>query len=155
MMNGLRVLRVGWIALVCAAWGSLPAASAPQQPLPGSAIPFSSAQARAVLDRYCVTCHNTRLKTAGLVHGAILRESVPIVRFLVDKGARLDARNQLGWTPLSVAMGLYTGGTFRQYPETSEVLRELMQHRGLDFSTTIVCSSCGRDEAGPTASSAK
>ena len=66
MMNGPRVLRVGWIALVCAAWGSLPAASAPQQPLPGSAIPFSSPQARAVLDRYCVTCHNTRLKTAGL-----------------------------------------------------------------------------------------
>ena len=89
------------------------------------------------------------------LHGAILRESVPIVRFLVEKGARLDARNQLGWTPLSVAMGLYTGGTFRQYSETSEVLRELMQHRGLDFSTTIVCSSCGRDAAGPTASSAK
>ena len=79
------------------------------------------------------------------LHGAVLRESVPLVQFLVDKGARLDARNQLGWTPLSVAMGLFTGGTFRQYPETAEVLREQMLARGLDVLSTIICSICGRD----------
>ena len=86
------------------------------------------------------------------LHGAVLRESVPLVRFLVEKGARLDSRNQLGWTPLSVAMGLFTGGTFRQYPETADVLRELMLERGLDFSSTIICSICGRDGVAPTAS---
>jgi ankyrin repeat protein len=85
------------------------------------------------------------------LHGAVLRESVPLVQFLVDKGARLDARNQLGWTPLSVAMGLFTGGTFRQYPETAELLRDLMVDRRLDVSSTIICSICGSDGVGASA----
>ena len=80
------------------------------------------------------------------LHGAILRESPLFIRFLVEKGARLDAKNQLGWTPLSVAMGLYTGGTFRRYPETAELLRQLMKQRGLDPATSIICTICG--EAG-------
>ncbi|MBM3779742.1 MAG: hypothetical protein FJW23_16130, partial [Acidimicrobiia bacterium] len=78
------------------------------------------------------------------LHGAVLRESLDVIRFLVDKGARLDAQNQLGWTPLSVATGIYTGGTFRVYPETIALLRQLMHERRLDDSATIVCTSCGR-----------
>src|SRR3989454_7562616 len=37
-------------------------ASSPQQSAPDSVL----AQHRAVLDKYCVTCHNQRAKTAGL-----------------------------------------------------------------------------------------
>src|SRR4051812_18708684 len=33
---------------------------------PSSATPASSDPAAAVLNKYCVTCHNSRLKTAGL-----------------------------------------------------------------------------------------
>src|SRR5687767_10216388 len=36
-----------------------------QQPAP-SPVPGDS-EVRALLDRYCVTCHNERLKTAGLL----------------------------------------------------------------------------------------
>src|SRR5437870_5458371 len=39
------------------------AGTAAQQGAPG---PFSSVDARATVDKYCVTCHNERLKTAGL-----------------------------------------------------------------------------------------
>ena len=56
-------------ALVFVAWGAAVAGA-------GKATPASAVQAgngrsapapdRALLDRYCVTCHNARLKTAGL-----------------------------------------------------------------------------------------
>jgi hypothetical protein len=49
-----------WLGSV--AW-SVPKAAAPQVPAPAAA-PASSE--REVLDRYCVSCHNDRLKTSGL-----------------------------------------------------------------------------------------
>jgi mono/diheme cytochrome c family protein len=53
-----------WIGIAVAAGGSLFAAK-PQSPSsPDSA---ASESYRTVLDRYCVTCHNEKLKTAGLV----------------------------------------------------------------------------------------
>jgi cytochrome c553 len=48
-----------WLGSV--AW-SVPKAAAPQAPSPAPAAPAE----REVLDRYCVTCHNDRLKTSGL-----------------------------------------------------------------------------------------
>ncbi len=42
-----------------------PVAVAQSSPSPGAAPPGSSQ--RRVLDRYCVTCHNQKLKTAGLM----------------------------------------------------------------------------------------
>jgi hypothetical protein len=49
---------------------SVRAASAvSQQPSPGNAA--AALPPRAVLDRYCVTCHNQRLKTAGLALDAL------------------------------------------------------------------------------------
>jgi ankyrin repeat protein len=89
------------------------------------------------------------------LHGAILRETLPFLQFLIDKGARLDATNQLGWTPLSVAMGIYTGGTFRTYPATSEFLRQVMKQRGLDPSASIVCTICGPEGITPVRANEK
>ncbi|MGH9786669.1 MAG: DUF1592 domain-containing protein [Terriglobia bacterium] len=51
---------MGWIAIVMAGSGCLQAQSTP--PVESSASPH-----RAVLNRYCVTCHNETLKTAGLM----------------------------------------------------------------------------------------
>ena len=44
---------------------ALPLASAPQASVPG-ASPNMAATDRAVIDKYCVTCHNQRLKTGNL-----------------------------------------------------------------------------------------
>ena len=55
-MRGARVMLVG---LALAAAGEVLSAAGPQ----GST---ASADARALLDQYCVTCHNSRLKTGGL-----------------------------------------------------------------------------------------
>ncbi len=46
---------------------------------------------------------NTRGETA--LHGAALRGADSLVRFLVEHGAKLDAKTKQGFTPLDVAMG--------------------------------------------------
>ena len=54
-----------WVAaLSAAASGHVAVADVPQGPL---STPAASAAPRAVLDRYCVSCHNEKLRTAGLM----------------------------------------------------------------------------------------
>jgi ankyrin repeat protein len=67
------------------------------------------------------------------LHGAIYRAgSIAVARFLIDRGAKLDARNQKGWTPLAVADGVeYTPNVLKRYPETAAFLRQVMGERGL------------------------
>src|SRR5580658_8601421 len=68
-----RAIRLGWLA-VAAVWaGSLHASflhaqTQPSKPvLPGAGRSAPTAVVpRAVLDKYCVACHNERLNTAGL-----------------------------------------------------------------------------------------
>jgi mono/diheme cytochrome c family protein len=68
-MSGLR--RVLMIAVLCflapAAYDAQVRSALPQK---GSAAPSAPAP-RAVLDKYCVTCHNQSLKTAGLTLDAL------------------------------------------------------------------------------------
>ena len=78
---------MGW-GLVCALAGALlwpaaglragpaqPSALPPQQQAATPAVPPASTY-RAVLDRYCVTCHNSRLRTANLALDAVALEPV-------------------------------------------------------------------------------
>jgi uncharacterized protein len=67
------------------------------------------------------------------LHGAIHRGgSIPLVKILVEKGAKLDARNSKGWLPLTIAEGIeYTADIFKRYPETADVLRQMMRERGI------------------------
>jgi len=68
------------------------------------------------------------------LHGAAWRGANDIVTLLVDKGARLDAREKKGqFTPLAYAHLVYTPGmVFQSWPETEALLRRLMIERGLD-----------------------
>jgi ankyrin repeat protein len=66
------------------------------------------------------------------LHGAAMRGSGALVQFLVDHGAKIDARNKLGWTPLMCAEGIFVANTFKDWPETVELIRKLMKERGLD-----------------------
>ena len=61
--------------VVTGAW-DVTVAAGPQSPPPA---PLASAAAvhRATLDRYCVTCHNARAKTAGLVLDGMNLDAVP------------------------------------------------------------------------------
>ena len=59
-------LAAGWLATIAPVGSPRLQAAAPGQSTAASAAATSVAP-RAVVDKYCVTCHNERLKTAGLM----------------------------------------------------------------------------------------
>jgi ankyrin repeat protein len=67
------------------------------------------------------------------LHGAIYRAgSIAMVKFLLEKGAKLDVRNKKGWTPLIAADGVeYTPNVLKRYPETAAFIRGVMKERGM------------------------
>jgi ankyrin repeat protein len=65
------------------------------------------------------------------LHGAAFRGVNEVVQYLADHGAKLDARDTRGWTPLAIANGLTYTDFFKQQVHTARLLRELMTARGL------------------------
>jgi ankyrin repeat protein len=67
------------------------------------------------------------------LHGAVYRGgNVPVMRFLMERGAKLDAVNSKGWLPLTAADGLeYTPAVLKRYPEAAALLRRAMRAQGL------------------------
>jgi hypothetical protein len=63
--------------------------------------------------------------------GAIMSGQSSIVQFLVDRGARLDAKTALGWTPLKVAEGVFCCNAKKEFPVAAAILRKAMAERGL------------------------
>jgi ankyrin repeat protein len=68
------------------------------------------------------------------LHGAVYRGgAIPVIQFLIDKGATLDVKNKKGWTPVIVADGVeYTPAVLKRYPEAAALLRKTMRERGMD-----------------------
>lgn len=72
------MLKNGWglfvlLAFVCLASGKLQSANEPV-----ATVPDSSAQTyRTVVNRYCISCHNDKLKTAGLTLAGLDLDNVP------------------------------------------------------------------------------
>ena len=64
------------------------------------------------------------------MHGAAYMGGDTIVRYLAGRGARVDVADNAGRTPLSIAEGLYVGGTFVVRESTAALLRELGAGRG-------------------------
>lgn len=67
------------------------------------------------------------------LHGAVYRAgSMANLKLLLEKGAKLDARNTRGWTPLIAADGVeFTPNVLKRYPETAAFLRQEYARRGL------------------------
>ena len=75
------------------------------------------------------------------LHGAAHRGSPALVLLLADHGAPLDAKltktsphsrgAKEGWTPLTIADGVFYANTFKRSPETAALLRELLAAQGL------------------------
>jgi ankyrin repeat protein len=63
------------------------------------------------------------------LHGAAFRGANNVVQYLVEAGARFDAVNKKGWTPLRVADGVFVNATLKSQPKTAALLRELMAGR--------------------------
>jgi ankyrin repeat protein len=67
------------------------------------------------------------------LHGAVYRGgAIPVIQFLIDKGARLDVRNKKGLTPVEVADGEeHTPNVLKRYPEAAALMRAVMRERGM------------------------
>ena len=59
------------------------------------------------------------------LHGAAMMGSNLIVQYLIDQGADINARNNIGWTPRMVAEGVFVANTEKAWPDTVALLREL------------------------------
>ena len=65
------------------------------------------------------------------LHGAVYRGgAIPVIQFLLDRGAALDVVNKRGWTPLVAAEGVeYTPAVLKRYPEAADILRRAATER--------------------------
>ncbi len=92
-------------------------------------IPASEAQALQAVEMIVergedVNTSNTVHETA--LHGAAYRGANSIAQYLIDHGARLDAKDEQGRMPVNIADGAIAGPYFRAHDETAALLRELM-----------------------------
>ncbi len=65
------------------------------------------------------------------LHGAVICNQPSIVKYLIEQGADVNAKNRLGWTPLMMAGGLYIANAHKTSPGSAAILREAMASRGL------------------------
>ena len=90
---------------------------------------------------------NDRGETA--LHGAAYRGAPSIVDYLVEQGGALDARSVQGWTPWTIANGVFYSLFYKEQPQTADRLEELMATRGLSTDGMAdalrTCFDCGRN----------
>ncbi|HWF10955.1 MAG TPA: ankyrin repeat domain-containing protein [Bryobacteraceae bacterium] len=61
------------------------------------------------------------------LHGAAFRGANEVVKLLVEKGARMDVKNQEGRLPVNMAEGMHIGpGGWVEHEDTAALLRKLM-----------------------------
>ena len=63
--------------------------------------------------------------------GAVVSGQPTIVQYLVDRGAQVDAKTTLGWTPLKVAEGVFFANAKKEFPAAATILKKAMSARGL------------------------
>jgi ankyrin repeat protein len=80
------------------------------------------------------------------LHGAVYRGgAIPVIEFLVARGAKLDAANEFGWMPVTAADGLeYTPAVLKRYPEAAALLRRMMADQGLPVPASTQPGSAAR-----------
>jgi len=61
------------------------------------------------------------------LHGAVVSGQAGIVKFLLERGAKVDAKTKLGWTPLDMAHGIFFANAKKEFPAAAEVLRQAMK----------------------------
>jgi ankyrin repeat protein len=65
------------------------------------------------------------------LHGAVICNQPSILQFMVDHGAKLDAKSRLGWTPLTISKGIFMANSKKEFPVAADILKKAMQKQGL------------------------
>lgn len=63
------------------------------------------------------------------LHGAVISNQPSILKYLIEQGADVGARNDLGWTPLMIAEGIFLANAKKEFPIAAEILRDAMTAR--------------------------
>jgi ankyrin repeat protein len=72
-----------------------------------------------------------RFAETTALHGAVICNQPSIVKYLIEQGADVNAKNRLGWTPLMMAGGLYIANAHKTSPGSAQILREAMAAQSL------------------------
>ena len=83
------------------------------------------------------------------LHGAVIRGSEPLVRYLLARGADLEATNEKGWTPLRIAKGVFYSNTGKRWPEMETLLLELGADPSLATGADNTISDWSAEDAPP------
>ena len=76
-----------------------------------------------------INAANYRGMTA--LHGAAFRGANNVAEHLVQQGADLDARTELGYSPLAIADGFSYSDFYKAQKHTAAMLRTIMEERGI------------------------
>ena len=91
-----------------------------------------------------VNAVNDLMETA--LHGAAFRGANIVVDYLVEQGAKLDAREENGWIPWAIADGFSYSDFYKAQKHTAEVLATYMAEQGLSTEGEVipgsVCFDC-------------
>ncbi len=76
------------------------------------------------------------------LHGAAFRGVNIVVEYLVEQGARIDARDRNGWTPWAIAFGFSYSDFYKAQKHTAELLARYHEEQGLPTGDPIPGSVC-------------
>jgi ankyrin repeat protein len=83
------------------------------------------------------------------LHGAVVSGQPSIAKFLIEKGAKIDAVSDAGWTPLLLSQGFFLANAEKVYPEVEKVLIEAYKAKGLPVPDRVpVPRPVGEDSLG-------
>lgn len=69
------------------------------------------------------------------LHGAVLRDAKALAVFLLDQGVDLNQVNECGWTPLTIAQGVFYGNLGRRFPDLEGSPARTWRHLALPSRT--------------------
>ena len=69
--------------------------------------------------------------------GAVISNQPSLVKFLIDRGARIDLETALGWTALDVANGVFFANAKKEYPAAAAIIRAAAQ-QGRAKATNVI-----------------
>jgi ankyrin repeat protein len=70
------------------------------------------------------------------LHAAVVSNQPGIVQYLVDHGARLDAKTKSGWTPLMLAGGVFFANSKKDYPAAAAILKKAFAEQGVSANSS-------------------
>jgi hypothetical protein len=63
------------------------------------------------------------------IHGAVLCNQPTILSYLIEKGADVNAKNRLGWTPIMITHGIFMANSKKEFPDARKQLEKALEQK--------------------------